>query len=114
MQQSYQSNKVAIKCFSSLKRSDGTTAESDTEKAKELNSFFKDVFVSESKDNIPTFGDRSAGNSVETLVINEHLVKRLIEKLNCNKSGGPDLLHPRVLKELCECISNDHDIPNFR
>ena len=41
--------------ISSLKRSDGTTAESDTERAEELNSSFKDVFVSENKDNIPTF-----------------------------------------------------------
>ena len=79
-----------------MKRSDGTTTESDTGKADSLNSFFKAVFVSENKDDIPAFGDRSGGNSVETLVTNEHLVKRLIKKLNCNKSGGPDPLHPRV------------------
>ena len=79
--------------ISSLKSSNGTIVEADTEKAEELNSFFKDIFVNGNMDNAPDFDDRSRENSVETLTINENLVKTLIEKLNSNKSGGPDLLH---------------------
>ena len=42
---------------------------------------------------------------VETINIDDSTVKILIEKLNSNKSCGPDLLHPRVLKELCGSIT---------
>ena len=45
--------------ISNLKRNDGSLAETDTEKAKELNTFFKDVFVIENTDTIPDFHDRS-------------------------------------------------------
>ena len=90
--------------ISSLKRSDNTVTESDTDKAEELNCFFKDVFVLEDTENIPSFDDRSEGNNIENIIISENIVFKLMEKLNINKSFGPDLLHPRVLMELRHCI----------
>ena len=91
--------------ISNLKRDDGTVAETDTEKADDLNFFFKSVFVKENVSNISNFHDRSGGILVDNIIINEEIVKKLIEKLNINKSYGPDLLHPRVLKELRESIT---------
>ena len=64
------SRRKVITGISSLKWNNGTVTESDTEKAEELNSFFRDVFVKENTDNIPGFNDRSRGLSVETININ--------------------------------------------
>ena len=63
--------------ISSLKRSDGTIVESDTEKAEELNFFFEDACANENMDAVPDFDDRRRENSVETLTINESLVKKV-------------------------------------
>ena len=91
--------------ISNLKRDDGTFAESDSEKAEDLNSFFKDVFVKENICNIANFPDRS-GITVDNIIINEEIVMKLMKNLNVNKSPGPDLIHPRVLKELCGSLIN--------
>ena len=90
---------------SELKREDGTFAENDNEKANELNNFFKDVFVIEDKNNIPTTNDCSGGNKISDVYFDTDTVSKLLEKLNVNKSSGPDLLHPRVLKELKTAIA---------
>ena len=85
---------------SELKHEDGTFAENDNEKANEMNNFFKDVFVTEDKNNISTTNDSSGGNKISDVYFDTDTVLKLLEKLNVNKSPGPDLLHPRALKEL--------------
>ena len=59
---------------SELKREDGTFAENDNEKANELNNFFKDVFVTEDKINIPTTNDRSGGNKKSQMFTLTHIL----------------------------------------
>lgn len=98
------SKRVNKSGISHLKRSDESYTENDYEKAEELNKFFHSVFVEEDLSNVPVMEDRSNGNSLSDLEISEKEVLNLLEKLNVNKSTGPDLLHPRVLKELKNSI----------
>ncbi|KAG6933041.1 hypothetical protein G0U57_020115, partial [Chelydra serpentina] len=74
--------------------------------AEKLNEFFALVFIAEDIREIPKpepsfVGDKSEELSQIEVSLEE--VLKLIDKLNCNKSPGPDGIHPRVLKELkCE------------
>uniref|UniRef100_A0A8C3F3S5 Reverse transcriptase domain-containing protein n=1 Tax=Chrysemys picta bellii TaxID=8478 RepID=A0A8C3F3S5_CHRPI len=74
--------------------------------AEKLNGFFASVFTAEDVREIPKpepafVGDKSEELSQIEVSLEE--VLELIDKLNSNKSPGPDGIHPRVLKELkCE------------
>ncbi|KAG6940840.1 hypothetical protein G0U57_011320 [Chelydra serpentina] len=74
--------------------------------AKKLNEFFASVFTAEDVREIPKpelsfVGDKS--EELRQIEVSLEEVLELIDKLNCNKSPGPDGIHPRVLKELkCE------------
>ena len=50
--------------------------------------------------------DRSGGITVDNIIINEEIVMKLMKNLNVNKSPGPNLIHPKVLKELCGSLIN--------
>ena len=39
------------------------------------------------------------------IVIKKDMVQHKLEELNCNKSQGPDEIHPRLLKELNSVIA---------
>ena len=39
------------------------------------------------------------------IFITQELVKKKLDNLKVNKSPGPDLLHPRLLKELSDVLS---------
>jgi len=87
-----------------LKKSDNSFAEDDSDKSEVLNKFFKSVFVEEDVENVPDTNDRSDGQKIEELNIDEEQVLKILETLNPVKSSGPDLLHPRVLKEIRNTI----------
>ena len=52
-----------------LKRKDGTFTNSDTEKANELNRFFKSVFTVENGDNIPTLDKRTYTTNLSEIIV---------------------------------------------
>ena len=72
---------------------------SDTEKANILQNQFSSVFTKETTSNLPSLPRRTS-NKVSQLEITKTMVEKEIEKLNTNKSMGPDEIHPRTLKEL--------------
>ena len=39
------------------------------------------------------------------IVIKNDMVQQKLEELNCNKSQGPDEIHPSLLKELSSVIA---------
>lgn len=90
--------------LANLKREDGSVIDKDSEKAEELNNYFHSVFVKENTNNLPSLDDRSDGINISDVDISEEIIMKLLENVNINKSCGPDLLHPRVLKELKQVI----------
>ena len=68
----YVNSKRKVKTgLSEIKRQDGTFATTDAEKAKELNDYFKRVFVVEDATNIPDIDNRSNGETISDIEINE-------------------------------------------
>ena len=80
-------------------------ATTDQQKAEALNSFFTSVFTRENTENMPQPQSRDV-NPISDLVITKKMVEKKLKLLNPNKSSGPDGLHPRILLELSESISN--------
>ena len=66
-----------------------------------LNSFFASVFTAEDLSNIPALPDVliNGNNVLNSIIVTEREVLKCIDKLNVNKSPGPDKISPRILKE---------------
>ena len=89
------------------KEPDSTT--SDAEKAEVFLNYFGSVFTIEDKTNIPNmrpFTDKILAD----LVITKEMVNKKLSKLNITKSPGPDGIHPRVLFELREELTEPFHI----
>ena len=91
--------KKKIQGIPPLKRKNGKgVAQSDLEKAEELNGQFTDVFNKNEHIQVPLL-NRSAPFMNDIAVSKDGVIK-LLKGLNPSKALGPDELHPRVLKEL--------------
>ena len=84
---------------SNLRKDDGNLTENDKEKTEVLNNFFQSVFTSEDKSNIPKFESKT-NNLLSSIKVTENDIFNSLKNLNITKSQGPDLIHPRILKEL--------------
>ena len=80
------------------KRNGSGIAQSEFEKAEELNGQFSDVFTKSEYKQVPLL-DRSAPFMYD-IVVTKEWVTKLLKGLSPSKALGPDELHPRVLKEL--------------
>ena len=88
-----------------LTRADGNLTTTDKQKADELNNFFSSVFTREDTDNMPdTFLSRTDSKMTD-IHFTRGDVENKLNKMNPNKSPGPDGAAPRVLKELQEIIA---------
>ena len=84
---------------------DGVMVTADRDKAEVFNTFFALVFSQKEKD--IQVGENEAENTGKGIDcrIDKGVVQQYLAILNEIKSPGPDELHPRVLKELAEEIS---------
>ena len=73
------------------------------EQAAILQKQFLSVFTDEPDGELPTMSEPTA--KITDLSVTVDCVKKLLEKINHNKSVGPDDLHPMLLKELSCCLS---------
>ena len=73
--------------------------ESDEEAAEVLNRFFKSVFVEEAG-NTPTVEFKNNEKWLKKMDISEPDVLKIFDKLDTNKSMGPDEIHP-IIVEYC-------------
>ena len=100
----YANNKLKVKSgIADLDTTNGK-ATTSSQKAEVLNNFFTSVFTREDTDDIP-YPEAKNVDSVSDLTITTTKVREKLLKLNPNKSPGPDGMHPRVLLELTDVIS---------
>ena len=78
--------------------------ESDKEKADVLADFFTSVFTKDPGNEMPDIEPKQVPE-LNDIIITPELVKKKLDNLKVNKSPGPDLLHPRLLKELSDVLS---------
>ena len=76
----------------------------DKEKANILQQQFSSVFTKEPLHNIPSIKTRSH-SKIRTTVISVEAVEEKLKSLNTNKSFGPDEIHPKLICELAEILS---------
>ncbi|MCP3849730.1 MAG: hypothetical protein GY694_05770, partial [Gammaproteobacteria bacterium] len=74
----------------------------DKGKADMLNDFFSSVFTIEDTENLPSMspGEKSKGFLLSDLRVTRESVQRKLATLNPFKSPGPDMVVPKLLKEL--------------
>ena len=89
--------------FSETDTTKGTT-KNDKDKAEVLSKFFSSVFTEEPDGEVPSMEPKTEESLENVVVTAEDIAKRL-KNTNIDKSPGPDNVHPRVLNELSEELS---------
>ena len=89
---------------------EGKLTQNDQERAETLNSFFVSVFVQEPEGDIPNLKENKDIPVLNNIEISEDSILKTLRNLNVSKSPGPDLIHPRVLKELSQVLSGPFKI----
>ena len=91
---------------SNLKKTDDSLTENDKEKADVLNEYFSSVFTKDSQENVPDFEYESSSSNIEYVNVSRDQMLKALQKLNINKSPGPDKVNPRILKELANELAH--------
>ncbi|CAM4697526.1 unnamed protein product [Caretta caretta] len=88
-----------------LNTEDGVEVKDNLGMAQYLNKYFVSVFNKANED-LRDNGSMTNGNEDMEVDITISEVEAKLEQLNGTKSGGPDNLHPRILKELAHEIAS--------
>src|SRR5688500_873463 len=70
----------------------------DQDKANIFSEYFASVFTNEALHDIPKLKYTTPENSLSNINLTTAKITKELDKLNVNKSCGPDNLHPRFLK----------------
>ena len=89
-----------------VSKGDGQTTTTLKEACEVLNNEFQRVFVeSTHSDQILLAHDSYQGRKLTDVVICPNEVKKLLKTLNARSAAGPDGVHPRVLQECADLLS---------
>ena len=101
----YVKSKTKVQLSSPELEINGSIKTTSYDKAEALNNFFTSVFTNEDTTKIPCVTTNSPKECLSEFSITKDEVKKLLDKLNINKSAGSDGIHPRVLREAAKEIS---------
>jgi len=79
---------------------DGSTYSDSLAKANNFNNYFASIFTEEDCSTIPTHGSQPLSTIISPLTTSVEGVAHLLQKIDPNKTGGPDGISARFLKEL--------------
>ena len=97
---SYVRSKTKTKMsVSKLDKGNGELTNTDQETADVLNNYFASVFETEDDQNIPTINEHAYTHELTNIEITSNMVEKAIAHINSSKSQGPDMIHPKVIKE---------------
>jgi hypothetical protein len=82
-----------------------TLTSSDSEKANVLADFFSSVFTEEDDLEMPELDINPDIPKLDILNISAETIKKKLDNLTIDKSPGPDNIHPRILRELSNILS---------
>ena len=99
------SNRKLKREIPNLKRRDGTLTQNDQEKAEVLNQQFSSVFTQEDHINMPEFENIQTNTTLDSITVTEEKVLKHLKKLRVDKAGGPDDIHPYILKNLATTLA---------
>ena len=69
-----------------------------------MNSYFVSVFNDDQSQIEENMNRRPARHSIADLEVDEESIRKIIQKLNINKTSGPDLIESITLKSCCEAL----------
>ena len=78
--------------------------EEDLAKANVFANYFVKVYTNEGSENFSHLQEIMPPNSMPKIYFSEDDIKQKLSSMKINKSPGPDMLHPRVFKELQNVI----------
>ena len=90
--------------ISDLVLEDGEVVSSDNRKAEILNTYFSSVFVEE-KTPPPEIDEFVVDSYIEEPLITESAIRKKLAEIDRTKSPGFDEIHPHVLAELSEVLT---------
>jgi len=99
-----------VQCWLDLRNGDGSTINTNLDKANAFNEFFSSVFTKEDATALPTVPNKPVKQLLTDISFTSEDVLKLLQGLKPDKSPGPDMIHPRVLKE----CANELAYPLFR
>ena len=85
---------------------EGNLTNNDKEKCNIINEFFSSVFTNEDTTNLPNFDFNENVSTLDNCNITVSDMESALQNLNPNKSPGPDLIHPKFLKNSSKSLAN--------
>ena len=101
----YVNTKLTIRPeITAMKNKQGVLVEEDKEMTNIIGDYFKEVFTEVPTGEMPEM-NRQCEKEIEEIQISRVTLQKILEKLNVNKSCGPDNLHPHLLQKTARTIS---------
>jgi hypothetical protein len=88
-----------------IKLDNGNMLTDESDISECMNKFFASVFTHENTENIPTFAQVIADNSLGSLHCTTNEVAQLLKELNPRKSPGADGIHPLISKNCADSLA---------
>merc|ERR1712128_258535 len=82
----------------------GVLEDNDKEIANIMGRYFNSVYMIPGNEDMPELNDMYV-REINNMVITRVEIQKRLEKLNVNKTCGPDNIHPRVLQETARATS---------